>query len=152
MAVQVVGGLLAGYTYAGLHHGKSFPLGPGLTYGWSQVVVAEFMFTFVLCLVVLCTAVSAKTKSQSMFGLAIGSCVTVGGFAIGGISGGSLNPAVSCGIAGAQIMNGGIFINALAYSLFEFAGAAMAAGVVMVTHADMTDKKDPSLSARTPRG
>ena len=38
-----------------------------------------------------------------MSGLAIGSCVTVGGFAICSISGGSLNPAVSIGIASQHV-------------------------------------------------
>merc|ERR1740127_320502 len=99
MVTQIAGGVLAAFTYTLIHKGKSFPLGPQPGYKWGQVAVAEIIFTFVLCYVVLCTAVSDKTKAPHMFGLAIGSCVTVGGFAIGSISGGSLNPAVSFGIA-----------------------------------------------------
>ena len=49
-------------------------------------------------------------------GLAIASCVTAGGYAIGAVSGGSLNPAVSFGISSAQIINGGLFYNCLVYS------------------------------------
>jgi glycerol uptake facilitator-like aquaporin len=49
-----------------------------------------------LCFVVLSVA-TTMSPSKDMFGLAIGACVTVGGFAIGGVSGGSLNPAVSVG-------------------------------------------------------
>merc|ERR1719401_1797168 len=141
MFTQIIGGIAAAFTYAGIHHGKTFPLGPGAGYGWAQVSVAEIVFTFVLCLVVLCAAVSSKTKTDTMFGLAIGSCVTVGGFAIGGISGGSLNPAVSFGIAASQILNGGFFFKALIYSGFEFLGAAAAAGVVIISHADDETKK-----------
>jgi len=140
MITQILGGIAAAFTYAGIHHGKSFPLGPGAGYGWVQVSVAEIVFTFVLCLVVLCAAVSPKTKTDSMFGLAIGSCVTVGGFAIGSISGGSLNPAVSFGIASSQILNGGLFFKALIYSGLEFVGAAAAAGVVMVSHGSDDDE------------
>merc|ERR1719262_1521298 len=134
MITQILGGVSAAYTYAAIHHGKSFPLGPSPGYTWVHVSIAEIVFTFVLCLVVLCAAVSDKTKTTTMFGLAIGSCVTVGGFAIGGISGGSLNPAVSFGIASSQILNGGLFLKAFLYAALEFIGAAAAAGVVTVTH------------------
>merc|ERR1719443_2467057 len=144
MVVQVAGGIAAAFVYALIHHGKTFPLGPQPGFVWGQVAVAEIIFTFVLCYIVLCTAVSEKTKSSHMFGLAIGSCVTVGGFAIGSISGGSLNPAVSFGIASSQIMNGGLFFKALIYSGLEFVGAAAAAGVVMVSHADDDAKKNDS--------
>merc|ERR1719171_2498614 len=107
-----------------------------------QALVAEFMFTLVLCLVVLCAAVNDKTKSDKFFALAIGSCVTVGGFAIGAVSGGSLNPAVSFGIATAALVKHGAssILNACFYSLLEFAAAAGAAGIVMVTHAASSEK------------
>jgi aquaporin Z len=141
MGTQILGGIAAAFTYAGIYHGQTFPLGPGKGFGWAQVSVAEIVFTFVLCLVVLCAAVSSKTKTPQLFGLAIGSCVTVGGFAIGGISGGSLNPAVSFGISTSSLLNGGKFYEALIYSGLEFVGAAAAAGVVMVTHAEADDNK-----------
>jgi len=131
MAAQSVGGIVAAFTYTLIYSGKTFPLGPASGYGWSQVAVAEVIFTFLLCFTVLSVAVYPKTKSANFFGLAIGSCVTVGGYAIGSISGGSLNPAVSIGIASSQILNGGMFYKALIYSTFEFIGAGAAAGVLM---------------------
>jgi aquaporin Z len=134
MAAQIAGGIVASFTYAFIYYGETFPLGPGAGYSWTQVAVAEIVFTMVLCLIVLTVAVSEKTKDATMFGLAIGSCVTVGGFAIGSISGGSLNPAVSFGIAAAQLLNGGIGYKALIYSALEFTGAVAAAGLVIVTH------------------
>jgi aquaporin Z len=152
MLTQLAGGVAAAYTYASIYKGDTFPLGPGAKYNWSQVAVAEIVFTFVLCLVVLGAAVSEKTKTTTMFGWAIGSCVTVGGFAIGSISGGSLNPAVSVGIASSQILNGGYFYKALIYSLFEFIGAAMAAGVVVVTHPRVADEKKPLIQDKVPQG
>lgn len=134
MLVQILGGVVAAFVYALIYHGHTFALGPQPGYKWAQVAVAEIIFTFILCYIVLCTAVIEKTKSNSLFGLAIGSCVTVGGFAIGSISGGSLNPAVSMGIASSQIMNGGMFYKALIYTVFEFVGAALATGVATITH------------------
>merc|ERR1719272_2385954 len=136
MLVQVLGGVVAAMTYSLIYAPSShntFPLGPQEGHHMYQVAVAEIIFSFVLCYVVLCTAVAHKTKTD-MCGLAIGSCVTVGGFAIGSISGGSLNPAVSVGIASQHIMQGGLY-NALIYSGFEFIGAGLAAGVCMITHA-----------------
>merc|ERR1719247_3768097 len=106
-----------------------------------MALAAEVAFTAVLCLVVLCVAVHEKTKSPAMFGLAIGSCVTVGGNAIGAISGGSLNPAVSFGIAAAATPKHGAgnLVIAAFYTLFEFIGAGMAASLVMCTHAEAAE-------------
>jgi len=138
MGVQILGGIAAAFTYSGIYSGQAFPLGPGAGYKTSQALAAETAFTFVLVLVVLCAAVSDKTKSENFFGLAIGSCVTVGGNAIGAISGGSLNPAVSFGIASAATLQFGTgsLLMAVFYTLAEFVGASLAAGVVMGTHAD----------------
>merc|ERR1719473_1959573 len=97
--------------------------------------IAEIVFTFVLCFVVLSVA-TTKEPSKDMFGLAIGSCVTAGGYVIGAVSGGSLNPAVSFGISSAHIIGGGHFYNCLIYSLYEFVGAGLAAGIFMVVRPD----------------
>jgi len=148
IATQLFAGIAAAYTYAFVYSGGSFALGPADGFNWASVTVAEFVFTFVLAYVVLCVAVSEHTKASHLFGLAIGSCVTVGGCAIGGISGGSLNPAVSFGIASAQILNGGYFYKALLYSGMEVAGGLAAAGVFKVTHAvDCPDENSDKLSA-----
>merc|ERR1740138_1648017 len=77
IGAQIAGGIAAAFTFA---------LGPVGDFTWAGVSVAEIVFTFVLCFTVLCVAVSERTKASHLFGLAIGSCVTVGGFAIGGIS------------------------------------------------------------------
>jgi len=140
IVTQIIGGILAACTYVFIYAGQSFPLGPVGKSTWIQVGIAEFIFTFVLSLVVLCVAVSPKTKSSHMFGLMIGSCVTVGGFAIGGISGGSLNPAVSFGIAAGHRTSTD-FINALMYTGIEIIAGVAAAGVFKVTHdVDIQDK------------
>jgi len=134
IGAQLLGACVAGATYASIYHGETFDLGPQGNFHWAEVAIAEIVFTFVLCFIVLSCAVSSKTKTTDMFGLAIGSCVTVGGFAIGGISGGSLNPAVSVGISVIHTINGGTFYKSLIYTLFELIGAAAAAGLIMLTH------------------
>jgi len=133
MGVQILGGICAAYMYAAMHHGATFALAPGPGFNFGHAAAAEIVFTFVLCYVVLCVA-SVKEPSKDMFGLAIASCVTAGGYAIGAVSGGSLNPAVSFGISSANIINEGKFYNCLIYSAYEFVGAGLAAGVFHVTH------------------
>ena len=62
-----------------------------------MAALAEFLFTFALCLVVLNTATTKKTSGNSYYGAAIGLTVTTGAYAVGGISGGAFNPAVMVG-------------------------------------------------------
>lgn len=127
---QIFGALCAAMTYCLMCKHTAFALGPAAPkYGWLQCGIAEVMFTFLLCFVVLhCATADSNTGCKDMFGLAIGMCVTVGGFAIGSISGGSLNPAVSIGIDMSNaVFNNQVPINWLAYTLFEVAGAALAA-------------------------
>merc|ERR1719408_818007 len=50
MAVQIVGGICAAFTYSALMNGKTFALKPA-GYTWSQSLLAEFVFTFVLAFV-----------------------------------------------------------------------------------------------------
>lgn len=60
-----------------------------------NLVFAEFLFTFALVYVVLNTAASPRTEGNSYYGLAIGSTVTVGAFAVGSICLAAFNPAVA---------------------------------------------------------
>lgn len=60
------------------------------------LVIGEFLFTFALCYVVLLTTTSRGVIGNSYYGLAIGSTVMVGIFAVGGtICTGAFNPAVA---------------------------------------------------------
>ena len=68
----------------------------GCAFNFLPMIVGEFLFTFALCYVVLMTAASRNTKGNSYFGLAIGSTVTVGIFAVGSVlCYGAFNPAVA---------------------------------------------------------
>jgi aquaporin Z len=135
MVVQFLGGALASCAYLLVWAGRAFPLGPVEPYGLMAAMAVEVIFTFVLCFVVLCVAVYEPTKNPEMFGLAIGSCVTVGGFAIGHVSGGSLNPAVSTSIA----IAGGGFLPAICYIAAEITGGALASLLSFAFHLSKRD-------------
>ncbi|MDT5409825.1 MAG: aquaporin [Mycobacterium sp.] len=62
-------------------------------------LVVEFLFTFALCYVVLNVATSKDHRDNSFYGLAIGFTVVAGAVAVGAISGGAFNPAVTLGAA-----------------------------------------------------
>merc|ERR1719498_277690 len=149
MGMQVLGGICAAFTYSLLQSGATFALKP-TAYSWPQVIAAELVFTFVLAFVVLSVA-TVKNALSEYFGFAIGMCVTVGGYAIGKVSGGSLNPAVSFGISTSHILGGGGFWPCLVYSLVELIAGAAAAGVFKLTHpSEFPENKDKA--AEKPEG
>jgi len=149
MGVQIVAGITAATIAAFVvgHTGGRF--GPVLESTMVQAAGAEIVFTFVLCFVVLAVA-TTKEPSKDMFGLVIGSCVTVGGLASGNISGGSLNPAVSIGLDLANVIKGDLppegpvsNVHCVPYCLFEFVGACLAAGIFMFgTHVTEYGKEE----------
>jgi len=92
--------------------------------GWKPAFVAEFLFTFALCWVVLNVATAKATAGNSFYGLAIGMTVAVGAFAVGGVSGGAFNPAVATGIT---VMGMSFWSNYWVLLAGELAGAIAAA-------------------------
>lgn len=138
MAIQVVAGVLAALLASNVHNWESLVLVPeGVTNLWS-IIVAEMLFTFLLVFVVLSVATTkladSPTGHNNAVGLAIGMCVVVGGFAIGTLSNGSLNPAVSISLSSLELLNKGNFSNGLVYSIFELAAGALAAAMFFITH------------------
>ncbi len=89
---QILGGVAAAYVVKLLGAAPACPAVPFDIWG---VIAGELLFTFALCYVVLMTATSSKTAGNSYYGLAIGSTVMVGAFAVGGICMGAFNPAVA---------------------------------------------------------
>ena len=93
---QVAGAACASILVA---HYAVLPETAGCPLSWIQIAIGEFLFTFALCYVVLQVATSPKTEGNSYYGLAIGSTVLVGAFAVGGIFClGAFNPAVAVGL------------------------------------------------------
>jgi aquaporin Z len=87
------------------------------------LVIGEFIYTFALCYVVLLTT----RRENSYFGLAIGSTVTVGAFAVGAICLAAFNPAVAIGLGITKIAMWKFAAITIAINLIA---AAMAARVV----------------------
>lgn len=86
--------------------------------------LVELVFTFILVYVVLNTATSKDNDGNSFYGLAIGSVVVVGAFAVGPISGGGFNPAVALGLS----VNGNFdWVNLWLYIVAPLVGGALAA-------------------------
>merc|ERR1719247_4032018 len=97
MAVQHVAGLCAGGCY-GLLLQATFTLKPNVGYSVLDCVVVEIMFTCALVFVVLSVATTQQDTNNHYYGLAIGMTVMSAAWACGGISGCSLNPAVTFGV------------------------------------------------------
>src|SRR5271157_773376 len=98
---------------------------------WKPAFVAEFLFTFALCWVVLNVATAKGTAGNSFYGLAIGMTVMVGAFAVGGVSGGAFNPAVATGIS---LMGLSFWSNFWVLLSGELAGAIAAATAYKVVN------------------
>ena len=90
----------------------------------TRALIAEFLYTFALCYVVLNVATAKGTTGNSFYGLAIGFTVLAGAYSVGAISGGAFNPAVAVGIT---IMGLSSVANIWIYLVANLAGAAVAA-------------------------
>jgi len=95
--VSQVAGAVAAALIAYVITGKTFAPAPADSATTTAALLVETLFTFALALVVLNSAVSAKTQGNSFYGLAIGFTIVVAAFAGGSISGGAFNPAVGTG-------------------------------------------------------
>ena len=127
----VVAQLLAGLAAAGVVGALGYdPRSAIAVAGAGRMLIAEFLFTFALCYVVLNVATADDTAGNSFYGLAIGFTVAVGAFAVGSVSGGAFNPAVALG---AMVMGLFSWSHIWVYLLANFAGGAAAALAFRVT-------------------
>ena len=94
LASQLLGSVVA--TYFIMLLGNDFNVVSN-TNDISSFFIAEILFTFLLVFVILNVALNKNLKGNQIYGLAIGLTVTAGAFAVGNISGGVFNPAVSFG-------------------------------------------------------
>eukprot|EP00927_Polykrikos_kofoidii_P014714 TRINITY_DN1649_c0_g1_i2.p1 TRINITY_DN1649_c0_g1~~TRINITY_DN1649_c0_g1_i2.p1 ORF type:complete len:482 (+),score=86.78 TRINITY_DN1649_c0_g1_i2:83-1447(+) len=148
IGAQLLGGLVGAFAYTVAYAGQTFPLGPGVGYGWTSVAIVETLFTFVLTFVVLSIAILKRGDVSEFVGFIVGACVVAGGFAAGAVSGGSLNPAVSVGVAVSHFIGGGLIWKCLAYSFFELLGGSLAAGIFRVVHESHGNEADPLMASK----
>jgi len=121
------------------------------TFSWGQMLGAEFVFTFFLVLVVICApAIREETPlgdvhviSQHGHGLAIGFVILAGGMAVGRISGGNFNPAVSFAVAVTGMIKGVVTGSAhfLLYWIVQLFGGAVAGLVSLLTNTPVQYQK-----------
>lgn len=101
------------------------------------LILGEFLFTYALCYVVLQTATTKKLEGNSFYGLAIGSTVTVGAFAVGGIfCYGAFNPAVAVGLGIYQVTCWGCVLLTILANLIAAVAAAYTYRFVSETPCD----------------
>jgi aquaporin Z len=101
----------------------------------TRALIAEFLYTFALCYVVLNVATAKGTSGNSFYGLAIGFTVLTGAYAVGGISGGAFNPAVAVGIT---MMGLSAPANIWIFLVANFAAGAAAAVVFRAVNPEET--------------
>jgi aquaporin Z len=102
-------------------------------YHLGQIALAEFLFTFALAFVVLNVATAKATAGNSFYGLAIGSTVMVGAFAVGPVSGGVFNPAVATGALYLWLIPPADY---LGYVAAQLSAGVFAAFIFKVLHPD----------------
>ncbi len=108
--------------------GKNFVPAPAADASSLAILLCEILFTFALTLVILNVATAKGTSGNSFYGLAIGFTVMAGVFAVGPISGGVFNPAVSIGpILMKALTGGGSMADLWYYLVGPFGGAIGAA-------------------------
>jgi aquaporin Z len=118
---QTIGAVVAAFAVGFLKPDAVVSAG---TINTTQALVAEFLFTFALAYVVLNVATAKANAGNSFYGLAIGSTVMAGAFAVGGISGAAFNPAVAVGVS---VMGLSAWSNIWVFFVANFAAGAVAA-------------------------
>jgi glycerol uptake facilitator-like aquaporin len=120
---------IAAALYGSIIVGVNFPVPTvnSLTTVW-QGLLSEWVYTFALASVVLHVAYS-RQRSNDFYGFAIGMCVLSAAFSVGGVTGGSFNPAVATGtqLVGCIMNNCGPLAFVWMYWIAPMAGAFAAA-------------------------
>lgn len=114
--VQVLGAVAAAFLVLYL---KDNPSLSAVELQKGKVLIAEVIFTFALCFVILYVA----RTGDYLFGVAIGLVVIGGIYAVGEISGAVFNPAVATGIT---VMGLSSLSNIWVYMVANFAGGILA--------------------------
>ena len=92
----------------------------------TKVILAEFLFTFVLIWVILNVAIAKDTAGNGFYGIAIGAIVAAGAYAVGPLSLAAFNPAVTLALC----VNGFLPWSVLPLYWITQAAAAFTAGML----------------------
>lgn len=130
---QLLGACVAALAVRALT-GDFLAVAPGAGVSATSALLAEFLFTFALALVILNVATSPHTRGNPYYGLAIGFTVMAGAFAVGGISGGVFNPAVGTGPILVALAAGGSPGALWIYWIGPLAGALLAVPLYRLQH------------------
>ncbi len=130
---QLLGGILAVTVFTLMAEGSIIVIEPG-NFGLKGLMIAECLFTFALCYVVLQTATTKNTEGNSYYGLAIGFTVLTGAFAVGGsLCAGAFNPAVAVSACLLGIIPYQLSLSTICANL---GGAILAAVAFKLTYTD----------------
>lgn len=130
VVAQVLGATAAAFVVLFI---KGAPAATALQPDIPKALLAEFLYTFALCYVVLNVATAKGTSGNSFYGLAIGFTVLAGAFSVGAVSGGVFNPAVAVGIT---ILGLSQVANIWIYLVANIAGGAAAAAAFRFINPD----------------
>lgn len=152
IVAQCFGGLTASWL-AWLLLGATFTLEPGEGYTFCDAFIVELVFSGALAFVVLNTSTLTKGSRagvQAQFGgLAVGLTLLAAAFAVGPVSGCSLNPAVACGVMfahAARFEGFATHCDRRLFALYFFVpilGGMLAAGVFRVVREAEFDEEVP---------
>ena len=122
---QIFGGVLAVLVFQCMASNLIVKASPAL-FDIKGLLIAEFLFTFALCYVVLQTATTKNTANNSYYGFAIGFTVLAGAFAVGGsLCAGAFNPAVALSIGILNIITFKLVLLTILANLAAGASAAV---------------------------
>ena len=134
--VTFIGAIAAAFTLTILDP-KGLETITAATLEYPRVITAEFLFTFALMWVILNVAISKRTEGNQFYGLAIGSVVAAGAYAVGPISLAAFNPAVTLALA----TNGFLPWSAVPIYVATQAVAAVAAGLLFKSLGTTNEKE-----------
>ena len=123
---QIIGAIVGALIFWAIK-GSTMLVIPSDGYSLWQILSGEFIFTFLLAMVVYLVAVAKQSAGNSYWGFAIGLTVFIGIMCVGNMTGGVFNPAVATGPALVDMLNGSVAISYLwIYLVAQLLGGALA--------------------------
>ncbi len=135
LIAQLAGAALAAFAVHALL-GATFGPAPGAGHDVATALGAEVLFTFALMLTIFHVGVSAQTKGNDYYGIAIALVVVAGAYVVGPVSGAAFNPAVAVGSIGYGALHGASLSDLWIYVVGPIVGALLAGVAYRIQEAD----------------